>query len=508
MKEIVYIQAGSLSNYTGTHFWNTQETYLAEESADSPYDFDVSFREGLSHTGHPTICPRLLVFDYKANFGTLAKSNALLGTNEDELPTEDSPVIWNGEVTEYKQDAISKSAYHSSLEESDDTKDIEKSGDVDGDTSQEDVRYWSDFNRVYYIPRTIQQIPDPAEWENPDGDWNLGQTLFARYDEDHGVMEGSLRLFLEECDSPQGIQIMNDTSTFGGFMNSFLTSFRDQYLKLPCLAFPLLSDGISKQLAVDDFTGTRKVINDALHLRSLDELASISIPIQPTNIWPTDRWSSYLEADVNNIYHSSAILSAHIETSTLPLRLKGTHDDVAKMSAKLNWRGTTRFSELSGIFPFHSPEDFDERLVNFSASRGEHDGAKSRQFTRLDVTRGFSPSGISAYEQVHAPAYPIPTSYPSFFKPADSTPSRQGIFAQPVKTSVFSSLSTSSHTANLFSSHASAIETYLKRKPAVEVLGFENDDLKDLVNDLWTLHDNFDDGNEEGEDNSLGEDEG
>ena len=35
MKEILYIQAGNLSNYTGTHFWNTQECYLPSDSADS-----------------------------------------------------------------------------------------------------------------------------------------------------------------------------------------------------------------------------------------------------------------------------------------------------------------------------------------------------------------------------------------------------------------------------------------------------------------------------------------
>lgn len=60
--------------------------------------------------GRPSFCPRLLVFDKKgessssqysganfptiANFGTLAKTNALLGSNEDELPDEDFPAIW------------------------------------------------------------------------------------------------------------------------------------------------------------------------------------------------------------------------------------------------------------------------------------------------------------------------------------------------------------------------------------------------------------------------------
>ncbi|KAF5378475.1 hypothetical protein D9615_007082 [Tricholomella constricta] len=305
MREIVYVQAGNLSNYTGTHFWNTQEAYLAEDSADSLYDFDVSFREGLSQTGRPTFCPRLLVFDRKTNFGTLAKSNALLGTDEEELLNEDSPALWNGEITEYKQDPIPKSTYHSSLEESDDQDNIESTRDINA--SDEAVRYWSDFNRVFYIPRTVQKLPDLAEWESPDGDWNHGHNSFSQYDEDHALMEGSLRLFLEET---------------------------------------------------------------------------------------------------------------------------------------------------------------------------------------------------------HAASYPIPTSFPSFFKSADVTaPVRRGILTQPVECAMFSSLSTGTSTAHLFSSYASAIESYLKRKPAVEALGFDSDEVKDLAHDLWALHDSFDDGHRGGEDYHLGGDE-
>jgi hypothetical protein len=36
------------------------------------------------------------------------------------------------------------------------------------------------------------------------------------------------------------------------------------------------------------------------------------------------------------------------------------------MSAQLNWRGSTPFGELSGLFPLTSAADFDSQLVNFS----------------------------------------------------------------------------------------------------------------------------------------------
>lgn len=49
MKEILYIQAGELSNYTGTHFWNTQESYLTlNESRDyAGIDPGVAFCENM-----------------------------------------------------------------------------------------------------------------------------------------------------------------------------------------------------------------------------------------------------------------------------------------------------------------------------------------------------------------------------------------------------------------------------------------------------------------------------
>lgn len=47
-----------------------------------------------------------------------------------------------------------------------------------------DVRYWSDYSRVYYLPRSIHKLPDLADWEAADGggDWRGGKDTFMRYD--------------------------------------------------------------------------------------------------------------------------------------------------------------------------------------------------------------------------------------------------------------------------------------------------------------------------------------
>ena len=49
MKEIIYVQAGNISNHIGTHFWNAQQSYFTYgEGEDVLVDHDVSFREGVS----------------------------------------------------------------------------------------------------------------------------------------------------------------------------------------------------------------------------------------------------------------------------------------------------------------------------------------------------------------------------------------------------------------------------------------------------------------------------
>ena len=45
---------------------------------------------------------------------------------------------------------------------------------------------------------------------------------------------------------------MNDTATFGSFTTVFLTKFRDEFVKLPCISFSALSEFDPGQLEVDD----------------------------------------------------------------------------------------------------------------------------------------------------------------------------------------------------------------------------------------------------------------
>lgn len=96
----------------------------------------------------------------------------------------------------------------------------------------ETVRYWSDFNRVFYSPRSIQQINeyDLGSQLMPFEDWSTGQTLFSDLDREHDLLDRDLRPFAEECDQLKGIQIFSGVNdAWGGFAASYVDRLKDEY---------------------------------------------------------------------------------------------------------------------------------------------------------------------------------------------------------------------------------------------------------------------------------------
>ncbi|KAK0472500.1 mtDNA inheritance protein Dml1 [Armillaria novae-zelandiae] len=511
MREILYIQAGPLANYVGTHFWNTQEAYLDDETGDAiQISHATSFGEQYSRQGELTYVPRLLAFDKKSNFGTALSSHVTHDALPDNPSVEGDAGAWDGGVLEYRQDLITPRKI--------DDEDSAETPQGDDGRHRETIRYWSDFSRVYYARKTIQMVPQSLDWETTDGDWKQGEQYFRQFDEDASLLEGSVRLFLEESDSVQGMQVLNDTASFGPFIHSLLTALHDDMLKLPCLAFPLLSNSNGWDIDVEDRRGARRLINDAIYLRGLSETASLTVPIQSPSVWARYEVSPQLKTE-NDLYHTSGIISAHIESSTLPLRLAKTADDISSFCSQLNVRGSP-YAEICGITDITSTEqDLKSNIFNFS-NMGRFDSR--RQFSRRDVTRGFTTHSLGAYDQwsarsslhdmfitrTHAPAYPAPPAFVPFLRPTNPLSwSRSG----PTPVETFSSVSTSSGTARMFADYAKFVDSTLRRR-TLGVVSDEIDDLKELANDLWTVHDNFStDGDEEslksGPDSSLGEDE-
>ena len=97
--------------------------------------------------------------------------------------------------------------------------------------TSDQVRYWSDFNRVYYHPRSIVQL---NEYElnsqlMPFETWSVGKELFQGLDKEFDVLDRDLRPFVEECDQMQGLQIISSVDdAWGGFSSTYIDNLRDE----------------------------------------------------------------------------------------------------------------------------------------------------------------------------------------------------------------------------------------------------------------------------------------
>ncbi|PFH48792.1 hypothetical protein AMATHDRAFT_64624 [Amanita thiersii Skay4041] len=467
--------------------------------------------------GKSTYSPRALIFDRRANFGPLGKGNAFGDVDSGEEPADDE--TWNGHIEEHKQAVIPKSLYQSQMDETDGlgTKETEGNSRRLLQNSNE-IRYWSDFNRVFYVPRSIQALPDPTYGEVVSGNWDGGMDLFARFNEETSLMEDSFRQLLEESDYFQGLHVVNDVDTFGGFTNALLTAFRDEFSKMPTLTIPLLSSALPTWTGTNT-QATTMIINEALYLRSLSEISSMNLPILDPSYWQSDQWSHLVNFDNHNTYQTSAILSTLLETSTFPLRLSNARADLASFCAQLQGHGTGSFYQLAGYVPVTTSAIFSSQLL-FDTLSAKHRASQIQDWACSHVTRGFPPSVITAYEEwrsdcigrgtyvssITAPAYPLPSSYPSIFRESDFVGAgvvipqmdkrappqhhlRQSMSLPPA-VSVLSSISTSSEIAMLFAGYAEHIQKSLGRGATAG--GIDADETRELISDLWTLHDSYD----------------
>jgi hypothetical protein len=130
----------------------------------------------------------------------------------------------DGKEVIQKQAPIPQSDYQKSLDQ----------GTSAPQLTSETVRYWSDYNRVFYHPRSIVQL---NEYElnsqiMPFEDWNVGEELFNDLDKEHDLLDRDLRPFAEECDQMRAIQIFSTSDdAWGGFTARYIDRIRDEYGK-------------------------------------------------------------------------------------------------------------------------------------------------------------------------------------------------------------------------------------------------------------------------------------
>ncbi|KAK8076566.1 Bcdml1 [Apiospora phragmitis] len=294
MHEIITLQLGQQSNYLATHFWNTQESYFTfgEDAGESPVNHDVHFRPGLGADGTETFMPRTVIYDLKGGFGSMRKINALYEDQEAETPA----ALWNGKTVIEKQQPIDMSAYQQSLD----------TGAAAPKLTARSVRYWSDFSRVFYHPRSIVQLNEYELGSTlmPFEKWSMGEELFASLDKDHDLMTGI-------C----GVQIMSGIDdAWGGFAAKYVERMRDEYGKTPIWVWGLQEPnaGIPREKRL------LRLTNKARSIAELSSQVSLLIPLSV----PSRSLASSVVLDKASAWNVTALFNAAMESTSLYTRLK------------------------------------------------------------------------------------------------------------------------------------------------------------------------------------------
>lgn len=217
-----------------------QESYFTYSEHEEPLvDHDVHFRPGLGVGGVETFTPRTIIYDLKGGFGTLRKFNALYDNQHDS--GEVVRGLWYGKTRKQKRPPLTGSrdgATSTQQEPAIEPTEYQKRLDLGLPTSQlqdSDVRYWSDFNRVFFHPRSMVHV---NEYElnsqlMPFENWHAGSDLFDSLTREFDLLDRDIRPFTEECDHMQGFQVFTGADdAWGGFAAKYLEHLRDEYGKI------------------------------------------------------------------------------------------------------------------------------------------------------------------------------------------------------------------------------------------------------------------------------------
>lgn len=303
--------------------------------------------------------PRTVIYDLKGGFGSLKKINALYDITDDNPAASSS--LWGGQTVVQTADPITPSAYQQSLD----------AGLEPPPLTTESVRYWSDFNRVFYHPRSIVQLNDYELNSSlqPFERWDSGEELFAALDKEHDLMDRDLRPFVEEADQMQGIQMFATLDdAWGGFASRYMERLRDEYGKTTVWVWGAqeASKGVNREKRL------LRLVNKAKSLTELYKQASLLLPISlPSAMSP--RLRKTVSMDASSAWHTSALLSAAIESATLPSRLKdaANRDALGNISDSLNVHGKQTVANLQMSF-----SDAEDTPHNENAGDEAKDGLK------------------------------------------------------------------------------------------------------------------------------------
>ncbi|KOS19251.1 Protein DML1 [Escovopsis weberi] len=309
MREIVTLQLGNLSNYVATHFWNTQESYFtySDNEEQSLVDHDVHWRAGIGADGSDTFLPRTVIYDLKGGFGPLRKINPLYDVGAAK-PDADiaGDALWPGKPAIHKQAPLELGSYQKSLD----------AGTAPAALTPSSVRYWSDYSRVYYHPRSLVQLYDFEVHSAimPFERFEMGAELFRSLEKDDEIVDRDARPFVEECDQMQGFQVFTTLDdAWGGFAGSYVEALRDEHPKACIWVWGLQTPapGLAREKRRLCFANVAQALNHACSQASM--VVPLALPARP----PLG-----VSLQAASAWHSSALLATAAESLLLPSRLR------------------------------------------------------------------------------------------------------------------------------------------------------------------------------------------
>lgn len=188
----------------------------------------------------------------------MRRTNALYEA-EDDRNILDQTGVWPSKPLVHRAEPIPQSVYQKHLDAGLETPQL--------DTSM--VKYWSDYNRVYYHPKSIVQLSefDVNDKLMPFESWDVGMDLFEKLEREVDLVDRDLRPFIEECDGLQGLQIMTGVDdAWGGWASGWLERLRDEYGKLSIWTWGLGDAGANTTIPRASFDSKglpEKVLTDS-----------------------------------------------------------------------------------------------------------------------------------------------------------------------------------------------------------------------------------------------------
>ncbi|RUS28703.1 hypothetical protein BC938DRAFT_481551 [Jimgerdemannia flammicorona] len=546
MHEILTIQLGQFSNFVGTHFWNAQDSYFTygEDAPEPEVLHDVIFRAGVTQRGIETYTPRLMVYDLKGGFGSLKKFNKLF-EDTDKNPTDAIDFTWDQNVQQFAEEEYPKNEYLQNLEEEEkenraqqNQMEIEEQEEPNYHLDEQ-VHLWSDYNRIFYHPRSFNQLTQ-YQLDNdfkPFDVFSYGRDAYDDAEKELETYDENFRFFAEECDAVQGFQFLTTTfDGFGGFATSFLETIRDDYPKTSIVTFGFSNPGD----LTNERSNKKQSLNTAFSTFNLTELSTLYVPLNPPRANELDSlgWSRHLSLDASLPYHTSALLSAGIETASLVYRNKKNFTPMCDLLSRINWRQNTKIGSLSLAFPLPIGQpasgygDVSKIVVNgrrsiFKDLSTRLDGSlEESMITQSLVVRGvptekdsrYKPTrsefiselldklttvnGMLSLRNVVDTAYPLPDSHPRFFSGLDASgliDAHPRYLYAPVphtrSVPVISRLSTTTRTRHTLQEQIHALRTInLKQFPEYSegAHGLTEDDVGEVKEKMYGLAEVYD----------------